>query len=282
MRHLVLVFVALLSACGLILDNSPPDPLPLGLGDASVDSCASDADCLDPCFASTACVEGLCVREELMDCSELDVGLCIRGVCVQGECMAKADGGLCDDGIECTVGVCSETGTCSYEASHELCDDGIGCTKDMCAPGDNDGGSGCVHFTSDEACAGRVSLNGCLASVCGGSETEDGSGCLTVLQPDKCNADSYCSVETGHCTTFATSCENNTQCNDGNECNGEELCLEGKCYAGTSECPTGINPCYEPVCIDGACGYRIIEECVIVEDPLDPNPVPLPIWPEVQ
>jgi hypothetical protein len=282
MRHLVLVFVSLLSACGLILDNSPPDPQQLGLSDAAVDTCDTDADCVDPCFGSTACVDGLCVREERMDCSELDSGECIVGVCVGGECVAKPDGGLCDDGIECTVGICSEEGTCSHEASHELCDDGIACTKDQCAPGDNGGGSGCIHFINNDYCAGRLPAEGCKVSVCGGSDTEDRSGCVDVIAPEACGADAYCSVDTGHCTPYVEVCQNQDQCDDGNECNGPESCLEGKCFAGTSTCPISINPCYEPICTDGVCDYRVSETCVIIEDPLDPNPVPTPLPPVTQ
>jgi hypothetical protein len=278
MRHLVLVFASLLTACGLILDTSPPDPQPLGLGDGSVEpQCDTAADCEeDPCFGAPTCVEGVCVLGEAMDCSALDQTECIKGVCVSGECVVKASDSFCDDGIECTLGICGEGGKCFYEARHDLCDDGIGCTLDYCAPGDGGGGSGCVHTTDDSVCAGRIPNEEgvCMASVCSETAaTDDGSGCVTVVQADACGADMYCSTETGKCTWFVEVCQGDDQCSDGNACNGHEICVDGVCFAGEAACPTSTDPCLEPICIfeggEAFCDYRTIDECLVI-DPVEP------------
>jgi hypothetical protein len=296
MRQLILIFASLLVGCGLILDNSPPDPNLLGLDDAAVDAssdaetdaepppaCDTAADCeIDPCRSAPSCVDGHCVLGDWMDCSELDHGACVRGVCVGGECVQRPEDKYCDDGVECTVGVCAEDGTCAFEANHERCDDGVACTKDYCAPqsvGDENA-SGCVHVPDDSVCADRLPEDGaCTSSICTGRhDTSDKSGCGTVILPDACEADAYCAVDQGQCVPFEPGCLGDDECDDGNECNGQETCVDGICVRGQGDdvCPPSFNPCLEPVCLvedDGAvCHYLTIDECQPIIDP-EPNPI---------
>jgi hypothetical protein len=288
MRHLLfLLFVSLLAGCGLILDNSPPDLK--AQTDASIDAdgdtdaeppveCETASDCpVDPCRGGEGtCVERACVYGEPKDCSSLDLGACLVGVCSGGECIQKPKPELCDDGVECTVEHCSESGECRSEPSHALCDDGVACTIDYCAAQNGSvDTSGCIHEPDDTHCGTLVPDGRCVSTICTGrDDTPESSGCGEVIVPDACAETAYCSLETGECTPFAQGCLSNEECDDGNPCNGSEVCLEKVCYLGAEACPVSFNPCLEAICTladgEAVCDYRTITDCTVVADPIGP------------
>jgi cysteine-rich repeat protein len=108
-------------------------------------------------------------------------------------CGAAAGDG-CDDGIACTQGdTCTGPGgQCAGTPNDTLCNDGNPCTVDRC-----DASAGCVN----------------APVVC----PDDG---------DPCTVDE-CSPSTGACNRRALNCDCHTdaECDDGNACNGTELCV---------------------------------------------------------
>jgi cysteine-rich repeat protein len=108
-------------------------------------------------------------------------------------CGAAAGDG-CDDGIACTQGdTCTGPGgQCAGTPNDTLCNDGNPCTVDRC-----DASAGCVNEPV----------------VC----PDDG---------DPCTVDE-CSPLTGACNRRALNCDchADAECDDGNACNGSELCV---------------------------------------------------------
>src|SRR5262245_40281392 len=106
----------------------------------------------------------------------------------------SAAGDGCDDGIACTQGdTCAGPGgQCAGTPNDTLCNDGNPCTVDRC-----DASAGCVNepvVCPDDA--------------------------------DPCTVDE-CSPSTGACTRRALNCDcrADAECDDGNACNGSELCV---------------------------------------------------------
>src|SRR5690606_8106952 len=249
-------FVSLLAGCGLVLDNSPADLK--ATSDASLDGgadggadaeppveCTLDTDCpADLCFGARSCVEGFCSYREPKDCSSLNVGTCVMGVCFEGECLAKPMHDLCDDGVECTLDQCSESGECFSEPSHAHCDDGVGCTADYCVVDDNGiaDDKGCLHEPDDAKCAATEPVEGsCVATICTGSaDTVDRTGCGEVVVREACGELDYCALDSGLCVPFPQGCDGNAACDDGNPCNGVEVCVDQVCFPGAEACPTSF------------------------------------------
>ncbi len=118
---------------------------------------------------------------------------------------------------QCVDGACVLVGRGSQGVA---CDDGNVCTdNDMCTP------SG--------ACEGE-------AATC-----DDGLDCSV----DSCDPDSGCVFDTSPCP-----CLDNLTCDDGNACNGAELCVMNACVAGVPvDCPAPADVCKAAQC-DAATG----------------------------
>ncbi len=70
-------------------------------------------------------------------------------------------------------------------------------------------------------------------------------------------------ISNGLCSvTVITSCNNNSDCDDGNFCNGQETCdAQGVCHPGTPpNCDDG-NPCTNDYCENNACHHDAIPGC---------------------
>lgn len=121
----------------------------------------------------------------------------------------------CDDGIACTVDLCTLAGDCWYLVQTSRCDDGLACTNDICnlETGQCDN----IH-RGDPACVGNC--------------CQPGEGCI---EP------------TGECIP----CAINSDCDDGLPCNGSERCSNGVCLAGTAiDCSLLDSVCTIGVCDD--------------------------------
>ena len=126
----------------------------------------------------------------------------------------------CDDGNDCSIGVCTEAGVCEYTFADPgvLCDDQNMCTEnDRCD-------KGCV-------CVGETNLicnddNPCTDDAC-----DPFIGCVF---PPK---------------------EDGAPCEDGSMCSIVDSCLDGECVAAEfMECPDSKpNDCFVPAC-DAATG----------------------------
>jgi len=119
----------------------------------------------------------------------------------------------CDDGIDCTVDLCTAGGQCWYIAQTSRCDDGLACTLDSC----NLVTGQCDHTPKNDP--------NCVGNCC-----EPGEACR---EPD------------GFCFT----CTINADCNDGLVCNGIENCFSGTCVEGTPiDCSSLDSICTVGVC----------------------------------
>jgi hypothetical protein len=209
----------------------------------------------DPMTGEDACLDGLCAGTNKQCGDELDP--CLKAVHdpETDECVVEPvdDGVPCDDDDACTQADTCQAGACvgaepkscdATDACHEAgecdpksgecsspaapdgtaCDDGVACTEaDQC---------------SDGTCAGQ-------GVVC-----DDGLTCSV----DSCDeASGACASDMSQC-----SCLIDQDCNDGNACNGSEVCdPESKlCQRGTPVvCAASGDACLKSVCVPdtGAC-----------------------------
>jgi len=141
---------------------------------------------------------------------------CVSGVCKVGTPLACNDGNKCNGTESCNAAtgcvagapltcsdnnVCNGTETCEALAGCKAgtnlnCDDGNPCTSESCDPI-----NGCEYICLDQ---------GSSVTIAGG---------LTKFCPGNCQA--------------PVDCTSSLQCSDGNGCNGEEICQNNKCAAGT-------------------------------------------------
>ncbi|HIA03605.1 MAG TPA: hypothetical protein EYN66_17145 [Myxococcales bacterium] len=165
---------------------------------------------MNQCKPST----GLCQQNDLEDGVECDDNdPCTQStVCISTEC-SGGDLTVCDDGAYCNgLESCVEDGNCEPGEAVEV-DDGIPCTVDAC-----DDVLGVVtHSPSDLPCGDGEFCNG--AEYC-----DEESGCQPGIPPVLddgliCTMDS---CDEGANTVIHTI--NHTVCNDGDICDGTELC----------------------------------------------------------
>jgi hypothetical protein len=174
----------------------------------TVNSCSNDGSvCIivgTPCEASETCDEtnDVCVTPECTtndDCFDFiacnGIETCVEGSCVDGE-------------LPCGDQECNELGDGAYECVECVSDDN--CTDD------------------NNPCNGREE---CVEGTCvsSGNPCPDGEICQPLNIPDVLTApqaDDYICIGAG--------CDNDTQCDDGLYCNGQETCNEtsGQCEVG--------------------------------------------------
>ncbi|HYC53676.1 MAG TPA: hypothetical protein VEL28_01885 [Candidatus Binatia bacterium] len=151
--------------------------------------------------------------------------------------MSCDDGDACTQGTTCTFEVCG-TGTavdCSGladDCNTAGCDPGTGCFADPVANGepcDDD-----TNCTSGDTC-----MNGVCETV-----PVDCSG----FSSDPCNP-GICNEGTGTCTTEPA--ENNTLCDDGDNCTTDDVCTGGVCGGTPVDCSTFADSCNTAECNAG-------------------------------
>ncbi|MEZ4265968.1 MAG: putative metal-binding motif-containing protein [Myxococcota bacterium] len=136
------------------------------------------------------------------------VGICSGSTCVATAACDCAGDGDCDDGNECTVGVC-KSGTCEYQDVAGACDDGDACTiDDECVSG---------------VCTAALQLSCDDGNECTSDACNSASGCDYTLNPVPCDDDNECTVgETCQAGAGASVgvCKGGTAraCDDGDEC----------------------------------------------------------------
>ncbi|MBI5490069.1 MAG: putative metal-binding motif-containing protein [Deltaproteobacteria bacterium] len=157
---------------------------------------------------------------------------------------ADADGGEpctsateCDDGIDCTLDTCDDLAHLCVHTTDDLgCDDGNPCTTgEYCDPA-----SGCAAGEPID-CGDGID---CTRDECQPLTGE----CVNTPAHDRCTPPEMCRPEDGGCAV-PPPCESTSDCDDGNPCNGAELCdPEFGCQAGTPvDCDDGVH-CTADLC----------------------------------
>ncbi len=208
----------------------------------------------------------------------------------QNDFSPRPNGSLCEDGDPCTINDVCIDGICTGGDEY-VCDDGNPCTLDGCDPA-----TGCSHdpvddccihdmdCSDDDVCNGQETCvdGNCIAgeslvcddnNICNGDETCDPSlGCQNGTPPaDCCTSDEECNniCWTSTCVNGTCSTPEPAICDDGDPCNGSEICdSETGCASGTPMDCNDNNPCTDDFCNSetGECSNNPIEECCTSSD----------------
>ncbi|HYC57644.1 MAG TPA: hypothetical protein VEL28_22110 [Candidatus Binatia bacterium] len=204
--------------CNEIADtcSNAPNDLACDNGDFcdGTETCDPVFDCTlgdDPCEDNVSCTNDTC--DETLD-----------------SCTNVPDNGACDDFTFCNgIEVCTPAVGCQPGPA-ETCDDGITCSIDSC----NAVTDSCDHTPDDTACSDGL--------FCNGEEACDAStGCMDSTDPPcgdafTCTTDS-CNEDTDACDSIP----DDTACDDGVFCNGEEACdASSGCMDGEDPCADGV------------------------------------------
>ncbi|RME22010.1 MAG: hypothetical protein D6806_13635, partial [Deltaproteobacteria bacterium] len=234
------------------------------------------------CSTNDHCVDGVCKGDSEADCDDGnpcttdrcddalgclhvnnaapcdDGNACTAGDrCQGGQCMG-GEQVICDDGNACTTDTCDEQAGCLHENNNDPCDDGDACTmQDTCSQGtcrgvplDSDGdgfvAAGCPG--GNDCCdSGDESSPGCSqanAAQINPNAFEGSSSAGTCSD----GIDNDCDGQVDSSDTGCQACNTNSDCDDGNPCNGDEQCAGGQCQSGTPpNCDDG-NPCTADSC----------------------------------
>jgi len=223
-RIAVFSAVLALSGCSLLVEDTlnGRGTMDAGMADVPLDTALPDA----PTSGCGVAPDGTrCAVEGL-----LDLRICIEGACVPASCgdgfvetrMVDDEGPeICDDGNGTGGDGCDPdcTFSCTTATESEDCDDGLVCngletcdeSTHACAQGTAAAdGVECVVEGFDTTCMGGI----CRAGVCPNGIEEPGEDCDddNATDGDGCDAD----------CTFT--CAADTDCQDGDVCNGAETC----------------------------------------------------------
>lgn len=248
----------------------------------------NNADCQDMsvCNGAEVCTPGVgCEPAPApLDCNDFincTIDGCDEGVA--GGCTHLADDTVCDNGLLCDgAETCDEVMGCVDGPSVTCADDGFACTLEACS----EAAGGCDTTLDDATCvaAGQqfCTTGGCVSgdpcdedsdcddgNACDGIETCqcDSPPCSLPMNPGVCvpNAPTLNCFDGIPCTDDAcveddpampgmnmAHCENtpvDAACDDGNPCNGPEICDTGMdCLPGTPpDCDDGTD-CTNDVC----------------------------------
>ncbi len=172
--------------------------------------CRTDLDCDDgfECTIDSCGVSGVCRFDEIDErCPEGQLCEAGRGCVSSATCSSDAD---CEDAFPCTIDSCGVGGICNHRPVDERCEAGETCsaTEGCVAPTGCGADAECddgVPCTRDSCTVDRQCRNLALDELCdqaAGQVCNQTRGCF-VPQP---------------CTTAA-------DCDDGNFCNGAEVCV---------------------------------------------------------
>ncbi len=245
----------------------------------------------DPCSVLDQCDGGVCGGKP-MDCSDLNVGQCVVGVCDAGACAEQEieseecfchdqeDGVACDDADPCTLNDVCTGGECRGDSKDCSELDGMcvagGCdpTVGECVTVPLPDGPACDDdspCTNQDACfsgtcVGKPVDCSALDGMCGLGQCEAETGaCVVAPVPDQtpCDDGDACTGQDecteGLCTGLITLCvcagkEPGEACDDGNPCTSDEVCEQGAdslvCLGATKDCSD----------LDGACLLGICDE----------------------
>ncbi len=200
---------------------------------ACVGACAVDPGGLPPEDGGTEC-SGRTECDDSIDCTE--------NLCIDGACVVTAMDARCAGGEVCVEGVgCRPLGTCDPDECAEALRDPTTCEVGACS----DVEGTCVGETvcaEGESCCGDGSCQDCDdGNPCTEDRCDDG-GCVSVpLTDTPCDDGDFCNgvdvCDAGACMHAGNPCEGTTRC-DGTRCVG---CID------ESDCPAPIMPAF------GAC-----------------------------
>ena len=236
-------------SCDVATGCKPGQPLQCGDADPCngvevcdpLDGCVANdpvtCDDGNPCNGLEVCAPGFgCLPGEPVVCED-DGDVCTDTYCdPDSGCVTVLNSAPCDDNDICTTGDHCELGLC-VAVSVMTCDDNNDCTDDSCNPV-----TGCVFGTNTLPCDdANACTTGdvCGSGVCAGVDTstvdcddenictddscEPGVGCV--------NADNAIACEDGDACTFGDACQGGAcapgellDCDDGQFCNGVEIC----------------------------------------------------------
>jgi len=227
---------------GLVCDDN--NPCTRDLCDNTAQGCYSVPDdtlpCDDknPCTLQDHCVSGACVGGTPKDCS--DNNDCTEDYCNEqtGECLHRLlpDGTACSDHNPCTENDKCVSGKCT--GTIVSCDDNNSCTSDTCDPVTGQ----CVHTALPDGtgCSDNdpcTRIDTCQQGQCVGSDIDP------CDDNNVCTRD-YCEQAVGCMHEPLTG----TSCDDGNLCNGEDVCDNGQCkHINPLNCDDK-NPCTQDSC----------------------------------
>ena len=232
--------------------------------------CQLDADCDDgnACNGGETCQGNTCVAGVPLSCSA--PSQCTTGFCdAASGCQVAPllDGALCGNGGGfCTSGTCQMV-DCSVgtRRQQERCLEAFGGSSSGCQlDSDCDDGDPC---SGQETCQSNVCIPGtplacpapspcevgvCVAGVgCGGAPVPDGSTCddgVPWTVADACSG--------GVCQGVVPQCQANSDCDDGDACNGLETCQSYSCLAGVPLSCSAPSACTTASC-DAASGCQL-------------------------
>ena len=263
-------------AAGLAAGCSDEEPSGVSLLGASMDvDASSDVDFGGPCLTDDDCLDifavlecemavcaqpyGICVLTTRPSGSPCSDGLICTGpdTCVEGG-VCEGPALICDDGHSCTDDVCDEEqlGCVHISNTGAFCDDGDACTDgDSCQKGVCEGEiiEECCQWDPQCNDANPCTEDTCQANRCVNTFTQvpcddadpctyrdycDGAGgCVGTPLPcddgNACTVDG-CDPETGTCATWPA--QDGSACDDWNPCTSLDVCQEGVCVGGQSEC----------------------------------------------
>ncbi|MBN2695251.1 hypothetical protein JXR93_11375 [bacterium] len=194
------------------------------------------------------------------DCIEpcRDNSDCQNGLFCDGEESCNLDNGICEKGDDIS---CNNHGECSNPLQKCVCEEGyIGENCEDCESGYQLKDGVCIkNCESNSDCSDSITCNGIEIcnlelGVCEDSVSIDCGDHGDCLEPNGiCDCETgwggaLCSVcntgyhdENGVCII---NCRSNTDCDDGNLCNGSEICLaNGKCQINTTTMNCGNGVC---------------------------------------
>ena len=228
----------------------------------ATDDFAPNASCKSPINEFGQCKGKLVACENgkpVCDAQEAKPELC-NGI--DDDCDGDTDEGLCEDGLDCTKGICNTDGSCKQiQLSGTPCDDGSICTAiDKCANGLCIGG-GALDCDDKDACSvdSCDPLSGCMhAPASEGFCADDGNPCTQDL------------CQNGACVHPPVQ-EGLACADDGKACT-TDVCSNGFCThlpADGKACVEDGNPCTSDVCKGGLCSHVASDGGICTDDGID-------------
>lgn len=242
-------------------------------------NCAQDCACpsCQQCVngsCTTTCGNGTCEPSCAEDCGSCatDCGCGPCDQCVGGTCVGNCGNEVCEPACSENCNNCAEDCAC---APGQECVNGE-CTSDGCPNGTCDGGEDCDTCPSDCACAScERCVSGSCEDMCGNGTCEPTCSETRSTCPDDCACtdDSDCNdnlceeCDNGDCRSECDAdaiCVNavcvsdpcaGIVCDNGNLCDGIEVCQNGSCEDGTPIDCEDNDPCTIDTC-DANLGCR--------------------------
>ena len=241
-----------LAGCSLVIDTDAADPQVhadsgRGDSDAGTTDLGKDLGALDLAMTDLGALDSGTIdlgdvdlgSEDLgsEDLGRVDLGADDGGVDLGsldlGPGTTCTGDGDCDDGVECTDDRCP-FGRCTNLPIPLFCDDGATCTLDLCVPttlcaGTGSTRVGCEHRAVDDSCAAyavrvieTLPALACAPVVCLGATARNLSGC--GFGESRCAFGATCMAGVCSAVVIGDTCDEASDCTDGNPCNGVEGC----------------------------------------------------------